>query len=243
MKKFLLLSSALGSLMMSSMTYAQSVETYDIKNALNPYLMNRNTYTGTIESNGLQAGYQGGLYDFTGGKGTLNDGADLSRDNSYFFLTGIDNTSITLHLSSPSTIHTLDFFSPTPATVGNLYGAGNLSGATISFGGQSATLSSQPWGTPCYLISCNDRFSLLGTSLDGIVTDTVTISNFSVSRPDLDRLYYFSEITLNGAANGGLPAIPNIPAVPEPQTYAMLLSGLGLAGFMARRRKQVARGA
>ncbi len=28
------------------------------------------------------------------------------------------------------------------------------------------------------------------------------------------------------------------PAVPEPETYAMLLAGLGLMGFVARRRKQ-----
>lgn len=30
---------------------------------------------------------------------------------------------------------------------------------------------------------------------------------------------------------------PNVVAVPEPETYAMLLSGLGLLGFMVRRRK------
>ncbi|UJP01765.1 MAG: fibro-slime domain-containing protein [Nitrosomonas sp.] len=31
-----------------------------------------------------------------------------------------------------------------------------------------------------------------------------------------------------------------IPAVPEPETYAMLLAGLGLLGFMFRQRKEVA---
>ena len=30
----------------------------------------------------------------------------------------------------------------------------------------------------------------------------------------------------------------NIPAIPEPETYAMMLAGLGLLGFVARRRRQ-----
>jgi hypothetical protein len=29
-----------------------------------------------------------------------------------------------------------------------------------------------------------------------------------------------------------------IPAIPEPETYAMMLAGLGLLGFVARRRRQ-----
>ncbi|MDR3323361.1 MAG: PEPxxWA-CTERM sorting domain-containing protein, partial [Zoogloeaceae bacterium] len=31
------------------------------------------------------------------------------------------------------------------------------------------------------------------------------------------------------------------PAVPEPETYAMLLAGLGLVGLIARRRRNLAR--
>ena len=36
--------------------------------------------------------------------------------------------------------------------------------------------------------------------------------------------------------------LPNVMAVPEPETYAMMLAGLGLMGFVARRRKQAQEG-
>lgn len=45
-----------------------------------------------------------------------------------------------------------------------------------------------------------------------------------------------------GDVLGGLQSrwhLQEVGAVPEPETYAMLLAGLGLVGFVARRRKQV----
>jgi choice-of-anchor A domain-containing protein len=49
-----------------------------------------------------------------------------------------------------------------------------------------------------------------------------------------------STIQINGtnAFTAGVPGL--VSAVPEPETYAMLLAGLGLMGFIARRRKQAA---
>lgn len=43
--------------------------------------------------------------------------------------------------------------------------------------------------------------------------------------------------TLGGSFAGTLNASPTAP-IPEPETYAMMLAGLGLMGFVARRRKQ-----
>jgi len=37
-------------------------------------------------------------------------------------------------------------------------------------------------------------------------------------------------------ANSGTPTPPT--AIPEPETYAMMLAGLGLLGFIARRRSR-----
>ena len=55
-----------------------------------------------------------------------------------------------------------------------------------------------------------------------------------------------AESTLFGADlqpgfQGGDDRLLQITAVPEPETYAMMLAGLGLMGFVARRRKAVLR--
>ena len=44
-------------------------------------------------------------------------------------------------------------------------------------------------------------------------------------------------LDLNGASKGFDLDAASISAVPEPETYAMMLAGLGVVGWMARRRK------
>ena len=62
---------------------------------------------------------------------------------------------------------------------------------------------------------------------------TVTL-NFT---PGSNGSYDISYQNLGGDNVGALLDNVSVSAVPEPETYAMLLAGLGLMGFIARRRK------
>ncbi len=67
------------------------------------------------------------------------------------------------------------------------------------------------------------------------------------TRKGLSGVYDSAVQFLPGGASGAIVLsnpgawtvpVPAVPAVPEPETYAMMLAGLGLIGFIARRRKQ-----
>lgn len=62
---------------------------------------------------------------------------------------------------------------------------------------------------------------------------TTLIGNLAAGQYHLDISGNFGSTAQMGQYSVALQALP----VPEPETYAMLLAGLGLIGFMARRRK------
>lgn len=95
-----------------------------------------------------------------------------------------------------------------------------------------------------------DRLSTYGYIGTDYFDNNVTLQNhpisetFSAQLGKLDSFSYFGEAHFTGGHPFSNEASPNfgsflvrIAPVPEPETYSMMLVGLSLVGFIARRRK------
>lgn len=96
--------------------------------------------------------------------------------------------------------------------------------------GGSVLLSSQS-----ILLGAVNTWTSLVFGIGGISSMIITGSATGFSPFGLDNLQF------NGTGNTLLSGVDfpqtDVTAIPEPETYAMLLAGLGLLGFVARRRK------
>lgn len=139
-----------------------------------------------------------------------------------FVSTGGPHNAFTFNLDL-STPYTLTFVNPTNGTF--TYNAGSV--ANTPYGIFSN-------GIDCPLCGPGASNAYSGV-LDFTITDAsgLNLNNIVVNSSG----YYFSADVIGPSGGTGNIASKTMSPVPEPQSYAMLLAGLALISFTARRRK------
>lgn len=94
-----------------------------------------------------------------------------------------------------------------------------------------------PWSATAYDASN----SVLGTVGEGYIATygDLPTQTFTLAATGIDHIFFTGDHL--GYAGSSMPIMDNLSfttPVPEPDTYAMLMAGLGLMGWVARRRKQ-----
>lgn len=181
--------------------------------------------TGTITLPGgpVTVSYSGELF-------LAGDQGNWSQNPGTYTSSVVDNApspnTVSIQLRGGNTfVNTLTFSSPliNPVMAIQSLGQGH-DPATYNFGNTPFTLLSQGGG---HWLGCNTCLSVVGNALvghegNGTIQFTGTYSAISWTVPDGENYHMFTI---------GAP-------VPEPETYAMLLAGLGLMGALARRRNR-----
>ena len=123
------------------------------------------------------------------------------------------------------------------------------SGVGVSFLGGAGTLftlgaspGSLPGGNGVGFVSdvAFDSDTRGRTRGNGINTgETARFSITGAAADSFDTGALFAGLHVRSLVNGQSEGLTTVTAVPEPETYALMLAGLGAVAFMARRRRQV----
>ena len=134
------------------------------------------------------------------------------------------------------------------AFFGNVLTGGNMGGTftdrynftTTMMGDLSADLLSMTGNARNGLdITGFSLFNSTGQLLGGTMLSTGATDSWSLNYNDLAAGSYYLQVQGSLVSNAAGKYYANIALapVPEPETYAMMLAGLGMLGFAARRRK------
>ena len=211
-----------------------TITSYDISDAVVSGFGNwHHTYNGTITPTGQTIDGEA-VAQYTGGSGTLNDGVlGTSPDDTQLFDNGpfdvgggSANPVITLFLSGSFTINSISIFGG-DFTYNGIPGC--MTGVTVGLGGGSAAVATTPFGVVggCF-VPVNDLVTITGTSLQGLPTSTIVLSNFT-GPLNAGKEFSITEIEIDGTPAGA--------EVPEPASATLMGGSLAALALLLLRRK------
>ncbi len=120
------------------------------------------------------------------------------------------------------------------------FGSVAIGGLGFDWAATQAELSGSPTGNACAGGPSSWHYCFSGTpqALGDDMMFTFTAPSDIVGTSPHLKVAFYNTTNTSGGPDGDLLS-QNVPAVPEPGTYAMLLAGLGLLGFMARRARKL----
>jgi hypothetical protein len=178
---------------------------------------------------GLIAPTAGSLANYSGGTGTMADGVFVgtNADNTQLFLTSAPNVGIALFLDNFYSIDQIDIFGGDHGAIANNI-PGAITGMDVTINATTQTFATTGFGPinmgpgpPGYLI--NDRVTITGSSLDGLFTNQIFISNVTSAFAILGQ-FSIAEIQINGTL------------IPEPSGVLLFSVGMLVVGRTLRRR-------
>jgi len=99
-----------------------------------------------------------------------------------------------------------------------------------------ASFSTSLWSTASESNSGNEL--AIGTSVNTSPGAWFSIYSFAPLTPDASPYFiHINGVTLDTSTSAVYSGNMTLAPIPEPETYAMMLAGLGLMGFIARRRQ------
>lgn len=165
-------------------------------------------------------------FSYTFGSGDIVTGSLFGTQNS-LYVENISNVSVSLNGTLFSGSPNLNQYGwvpdcclatsipPLVSFNGNLNNFGFFTGSPYVDGGAPSWFA---------MLAVNGPYQSVAVYLDGHYSSDVSLNGFQVISPEIQGAFDASHWVLT--------------PVPEPETYALMLAGLGVLGFAARRRKQ-----
>lgn len=151
---------------------------------------------------------------------TYEDNFDTSSKDGYLALSLLKIYSSSTFAVAAGDVVSVDFFYSTPSLLGGFVALvkPGLNIQTLDWVGSTTNWSKYGKSNPGVSDTTSKSFS---ESFDGLVAGSYTLKIWAPVALRLDDV----KVT--------------VTSVPEPETYAMLLAGLGIMGALARRRRNV----